>query len=230
MRDVRSIVAMAAMTGGFVFGADEARASEAPDTARTPREEAAPDWLLGAGVGIGGIGVGGVGGTSGIGVIGGYPMLYGAGVERRLTRSLWLFGDLGGSFASYEGDGAYPISQASYSLDGRLGLRPVVNPEDRIQLSLLASLGASVSRLEADATTIDEAGAVATETARSKAWSIHADAGIAVDFWATRSIAVRLDTGLLRVAHQRFSQGGATTTSWVAELGLSPSVGFLVGF
>lgn len=231
MLDSKWIAATAAMMGGCVFGAAEAHAKEGPAD-ETEDQAPPPDWLLGAGVGIGGIGLGGVGvgGTSGVGSIGGFPMLYGAGIERRLSPSLWLFGDLGGSFVTYEDDSAYPSSQSGYSLDGRLGLRPVINPEDRIQLSLLASLGASLNRFEFSGTTVDETGAMVPESNTSKAWSIHADAGIAVDFWLSPVIALRLDTGLLRVAHQRSSQGGATATSWAAELRLSPSVGFLVGF
>ena len=182
------------------------------DAARADKPtEQPPDWLFGVGVSFPalaavGAGVGGLAGP-----------LYSAGVERRLSDSLWLTGMFGGSYQSSETDEAWGGDSTSYALDGQLGLRHVVNPDDRFQLSVLTSLGGFYAR-STDA------------SYQARTWGVHVDAGLALDFWVADAVTLRVANRLLSLGHSRTADGAMESDAWFAEVGLSPSFAVGLGF
>jgi len=196
-----------------------------------------PSWLLGVGVGVtlGSVGIGTAmlgTGTLGAGSAGlaSWPLaLYSAGAERRLGESLWLTATLAGGFETHETEGSWPDDGQSYSLGGRLGLRPVINPGDRVQLSLPTSVGGSYGRSRLDTHVMDDEGAVHAASYRSRSWALDVQAGLAVDFWVAEFLALRLATSLLTMGHQQTDADGVASRAWFANLGLAPSFAVEVG-
>lgn len=190
--------------------ASEARAEdETKDT-----EQSSPTWILGVGVSVGGLTAG-----PNAGVLSG--VLYGAGVERRLSESLWLTGDLRASFNRFESGStsASPESTStSWFANGKLGLRHVLNPDDRLRFSILTSLGAFYGR------SFDRAIDYGYD---QRTWGMHVDGGLALDYWVAEMLALRLSSRIVSVGHARTSDV-VQSTSWYAEVGISP--GFSVQF
>jgi hypothetical protein len=217
---------------------------EPPDQAQPPATEETnplarpvappepPTWLLGVGVGMsfGSWGTGSGGLSAGSAALGLSPVaLYSAGAERRLSDALWLTGTLTGSFATHETEGAFPDKASNYSLGARLGLRPVINPHDRVQLSLPTSIGGSYGRSQMDTQMVDDEGVIDATSFRTRSWAVDLQAGIAVDFWVADMLALRLDTRLLTIGHQVANTDGTASRAWFANLGLSPSFAVEIG-
>lgn len=183
-----------------------------------------PSWLLGVGVSFGSLGFG----AAGVGALPG--PLYSAGVERRLADSLWLTGRLRGSLATLRSEGGWSDDSKSYALFGQIGLRGAINPADRVQLSVLSSLGASYARSRGELLGVDEDGVAFVQSYDARSWGIFVEAGLATDFWVTEMLALRLQTRLLTVGHHVAAQGDSRSRGWSADVGLSPSLAVLVGF
>lgn len=221
--------------------ADERAAATPPDAdAKTQRE--APDWLFGIGATVGGVGIGGVTGPSaGIGSAGALAGLagaggifpstfFGAGVERRLGPALWLTGQLGGSLQNAEADRLDSDQHVlDYFIDGRIGLRHVLNPDDRIQFSLGESVGAFYARRRDEVVTPDEVGAPQRSYGDNRSWGVHLDLAAAVDFWITETVAVRVGSRALTLGYQRTRLLTDRSDVWFAALELAPFVGLELG-
>jgi hypothetical protein len=192
-----------------------ARAKETDDGGGDDADKSSEpvDWLLGVGVSLNNIGVVG----AGVGALQG--MLYSAGVERRLTESLWLTGTFRGSYNTSDVDGQWAAEGNSYQLDGQLGLRHVINPKDRFQVSVFNNLGGFYGRASDSESAYDVVH-----------WGVHLDAGLMLDYWVAEVVALRLSTRLLSLGHQRQLDGTSEIDSFFAEVGLSPSFAVGLGF
>lgn len=182
-------------------------------------EEDTPAWSVGLGVALGGawFGAGQAGSAAGIGGLG-MPMLYVTTLERQLGGGTWLTLRASGSYASNAIAGADSVER-SWSFGGALGVRQVLNPEDRFQVSLFGMAGPSFAGM-------DSVGAA------QRAWDVHVQAGVALEQIFTEHIALRLSLAVLRAG---YAETNSVTTSlpsptesgvsgFDASIGLSPQL------
>jgi hypothetical protein len=225
-----------------------ARATEAEENHADDVPTPSGDWMVGLGVSLGSFGVG-----PGAGLFPG--AIYATGLEVRVAESLWLTGEVGMAFSASESAlGALGDDATGYHLSAKIGMRPVINPRDRVQLSVFGKLGSFYARDYRESGAIgglagstgdgvgglaggtgDAAGegvaGLVPATYDARSWAVLVDAGLAVDFWIADPIALRLASRVLSAGHQRTTvTGGPATGTWFAELGLRPAVSLQVAF
>lgn len=176
------------------------------------------DWRFGVDVhgstlGLPTVGLGGLAGL--VGATG--PAVE---LERRLTRALWLW---------LRGTATWSDSDTVSALNGGLGLgvRLLVNPEDRLRIGWSLGVMGSLSRTE-----VSEGASVSEMSAVSLVL------GVTGDFELVEGLDLRLGVDVARVgltfAHQRVTSDGETVThdddGLSAGLAVSPHLGLALAF